>query len=156
MTTNDIKGTVQRDKIYVYSSCELCSSGEQVLVYECNDQLVCASHVREYIKANPAVQSCDRCHKPGALVRDPTHRRNEYLCLACHREDGFIINTSITAKAVREVLSPMKSVISARTKCEAAGYGTPCDDNVKPRGPWGGKSLCSTHGKTPPAPGKKK
>jgi transposase-like protein len=155
MTTND-RGTIQRDAVYIYDVCEICNNGEQVLVYDRSEQLLCASHSREYAKANPVKQLCDRCGSDSSVVRDPTHRRNEYLCMSCHSDDGFVINNSVTAKAVREVLSPLKSVISQRVRCEAAGYGTDCDENIKPRGPWGGKLLCNRHGKTPPKPEKKK
>jgi hypothetical protein len=155
MTTND-KGTIQRDAVYIYGQCESCNNGEQVLVYDRGEQLVCASHTREYAKANPIKQHCDRCGSVDSVLRDPTHRRNEYLCMSCHSDDGFVINNSVTAKAIRKVLSPMKSVISAKPRCEAAGYGTRCDDNVKPRGPWNGKMLCNTHGKIQPQAEKKK
>lgn len=155
MTTND-RGTIQRDKVYVYAACELCSVGTEVLVYDRGGQLLCAEHTRAYAVANPPAPICDRCQREAAIVRDPTHRRNEYLCLQCHKSDGFTINSSVTGKAVRTMLSPMKTIIAEKTKCEAAGYGSDCDQNVKPRGPWGGKMLCNTHGKIPPTGKSKK
>jgi hypothetical protein len=149
-----VTGTVQREQLYVYDVCQLCVSDEQVLVYERDDQLLCAEHTRRCIAANPQVQSCDRCGSARNILRDPSHRRNEYLCLDCHKEDGFTSNDTVTGRAVRSAVLPPK-LARPKVKCEAAGYGSKCDDNVKPRNAWGGKSLCNTHGKTPPAREKK-
>jgi hypothetical protein len=51
----------------------------------------------------------------------------------------------------------MHSVLTKeKVRCYAAGYGSDCDNNVKPRSAWGGKMMCNKHGKTPPKPEKGK
>lgn len=143
-----MRGTIQRDKHYVYATCERCSA-QDVLVYERGDMLLCAEDTRRWIAANPAKQACDRCGDTRNVLRDPSHRRNEYLCTSCHTDDGFVATDTVTGRAFVSAVTPPK-LLSPRVKCEAAGYGSSCDDNVKPRSSWGGKSLCNTHGKTPP------
>ena len=97
------QGTIQREKIYVYDTCQQC--GEQnALVYECGDQLLCAEHSRQYARNNPLLPYCDRCGKQDKVVRDPSHRRNEYLCMSCHTDDGFFIRDSVTGRAVLDAL----------------------------------------------------
>jgi hypothetical protein len=125
---------------------------KDVLVYEINDILYCAEHYRDVTRQYHRVQSCDFCGSTPA-VRDPNHRRNEYLCWKCHEQTGFTVNNTVIKRAI---VSMVDRYIhrGPRTKCDAAGYGTACDDNVKPRGQWGGKSLCDTHGKKPPKPNK--
>ena len=125
---------------------------KDVLVYEINDILYCAEHYRDVTRQYRRVQACDFCGNTPA-VRDPNHRRNEYLCWKCHEETGFTVNNTVIKRAI---VSMVERYIhrGPRVKCDAAGYGTSCDDNVKPRGAWGGKSLCDTHGKKPPKPNK--
>ena len=145
--TTMTRGTFQRDGIYVYAPCDKCQ-GDDVLVYERGDELLCAEHTRRFIAANPAPSICDRCGNQSSVVRDPSHRRNEYLCLRCHSDDGFLIEDTVTGRAIKSLFQPFMAV--GRTRCAAAGYGSDCDDNVKPRNSWGGKSLCNKHGRTPP------
>ena len=144
-------GTNQRDDVYVRGTCVMCAE-KDVLVYEINDILYCAEHYRDVTRQYHRVQSCDFCGNTPA-VRDPNHRRNEYLCWKCHEQTGFTVNNTVIKRAI---VSMVDRYIhrGPRTKCDAAGYGTACDDNVKPRGQWGGKSLCDTHGKKPPKPNK--
>ena len=144
-------GTNQRDDIYVRGTCVMCAE-KDVLVYEINDILYCTEHYRDVTRQYHRVQSCDFCGNTPA-VRDPNHRRNEYLCWKCHEQTGFTVNNTVIKRAI---VSMVDRYIhrGPRTKCDAAGYGTACDDNVKPRGQWGGKSLCDTHGKKPPKPNK--
>jgi hypothetical protein len=125
---------------------------KDVLVYEINGILYCAEHYRDVTRQYHRVQSCDFCGNTPA-VRDPNHRRNEYLCWKCHEQTGFTVNNTVIKRAI---VSMVDRYIhrGPRAKCDAAGYGTACDDNVKPRGQWGGKSLCDTHGKKPPKPNK--
>jgi hypothetical protein len=125
---------------------------KDVLVYEINDILYCAEHYRDVTRQYRRVQACDFCGNTPA-VRDPNHRRNEYLCWKCHEETGFTVNNTVIKRAI---VSMVERYIhrGPRVKCDASGYGTSCDDNVKPRGAWGGKSLCDTHGKKPPKPNK--
>jgi hypothetical protein len=125
---------------------------KDVLVYEINDILYCAEHYRDVTRQYKRIQACDFCGNTPA-VRDPNHRRNEYLCWKCHEETGFTVNNTVIKRAI---VSMVERYIhrGPRVKCDAAGYGSGCDDNVKPRGAWGGKSLCDTHGKKPPKPNK--
>lgn len=96
-------GTIQREQIYVYDTCQQC--GEQnVLVYACGDQLLCAEHTRRWIHANPTKQGCDKCGADANVFRDPSHRRNEYLCLDCHNENGFRPNNTVANRAFRELM----------------------------------------------------
>ena len=145
------RGTIQREQVYVYDTCSLCGD-TNVLVYEIDDKLVCASDYREITYTRKKIQHCDRCGAENA-VRDPAHRRNEYLCWTCHQTDGFAINNSVVKRAIATINN---SILTKRVKCDAAGYGTDCDFNVKPRSAWGGKLLCNRHGKTPPKKEKKK
>jgi len=145
------RGTIQREQIYVYDTCSLCGD-TNVLVYEIDDKLVCASDYREITFTRKKIQHCDRCGAENA-VRDPAHRRNEYLCWTCHQTDGFAINNSVVKRAIAAINN---SILTKRVKCDAAGYGTDCGFNVKPRSAWGGKLLCNRHGKTPPKKEKKK
>lgn len=144
------RGTVQKEQIYVYDTCALCGD-TNVLVYLIDDKLVCASDYRKITYTRKKVQHCDICGAENA-VRDPAHRRNEYLCWDCHQKDGFVIRNSVVKRAIAAINN---SVLVKRTKCDAAGYGTDCDFNVKPRSAWGGKMLCNRHGKTPPKKEKK-
>lgn len=48
----------------------------------------CAPCRRELAKKTPFRGTpCDKCGALGA-VRNPRHRRNEYLCIRCHQESG--------------------------------------------------------------------
>jgi hypothetical protein len=97
------RGTIQRDQVYVYGTCEQCQEAN-ALVYECGEQLLCAEHSRQYARSHPLKPYCDRCGKQEKVFRDPSHRRNEYLCMGCHADDGFLIRDSVTGRAVLEVL----------------------------------------------------
>ena len=97
------RGTIQRDQVYVYGTCEQCQEAN-ALVYECGEQLLCAEHSRQYARLHPLKPYCDRCGKQEKVFRDPSHRRNEYLCMGCHADDGFLIRDSVTGRAVLETL----------------------------------------------------
>lgn len=97
------RGTIQRDQVYVYGTCERCQEAN-ALVYECGEQLLCAEHSRQYARSHPLKPYCDRCMKQDKVFRDPSHRRNEYLCMSCHANDGFLIRDSVTGRAVIETL----------------------------------------------------
>ena len=97
------RGTIQRDNVYVYGTCEQCQEAN-ALVYECGEQLLCAEHSRQYARSHPLKPYCDRCGKQEKVFRDPSHRRNEYLCMGCHADDGFLVRDSVTGRAVLEVL----------------------------------------------------
>ena len=98
-----MQGTVQRDKIYIYDTCNLCKQ-QDVLVYACGDQLLCAEHTRVWVRENPSKQLCDKCGAEGNVFRDPSHRRNEYLCMNCHNENGFRPNNTVANRAFRELM----------------------------------------------------
>lgn len=148
------KGTVQRDGIYVYDTCTLCGD-TNVLVYSIDDNLYCANDYRKIVRTFQFIQTCDRCDKTPAM-RDPSHRRNEYLCWDCHTETGFVVGNSVVKRAISAISHSAKLISKVRLECYAAGYGTDCDNNLKPRSAWGGKILCNKHGKTPPKPEKGK
>jgi hypothetical protein len=97
------RGTIQKDQVYVYGTCEQCQE-TNALVYECGEQLLCAEHSRQYAHSHPLKPYCDRCDKQEKVFRDPSHRRNEYLCMSCHADDGFLIRDSVTGRAVIETL----------------------------------------------------
>jgi hypothetical protein len=97
------RGTIQKDQVYVYGTCEQCQE-TNALVYECGEQLLCAEHSRQYAHSHPLKPYCDRCGKQEKVFRDPSHRRNEYLCMGCHADDGFLIRDSVTGRAVLETL----------------------------------------------------
>ena len=143
-------GTNQRDDVYVRGTCVMCAE-KDVLVYEINDILYCAEHYRDVTRQYKRIQSCDFCGNTPA-VRDPNHRRNEYLCWKCHEETGFTVNNTVIKRAIVSMANSFTR--GSKIKCYAAGYGSECDNNIKPRGPWGGRSLCDKHGKTPPKPQK--
>ncbi len=142
------KGTDQKESIYIYDTCMRCEK-QGALVYELDaDRLLCADCYRRETRRIKRVQPCDNCGATPA-VRDPNHRRNEYLCGSCHRDSGFVVNNSVIKRALVSLTATAKK-LGKRDLCDAAGYGSDCDDNVKPRGPWGGRSLCDKHGKIPP------
>lgn len=148
------RGTIQRDKVYVYGTCEKCSA-DNVLVYECGEQLLCAEHARQYAFANPPLPYCDKCGEQKKVTRDPSHRRNEYLCMQCHDANGGIgAKDSVVDRMLRAVFSGQLKK-PEKIKCYAASASTDCDNNVKPRSAWGGKMLCNTHGRVAPKKEKK-
>jgi ribosomal protein S14 len=96
-------GTSQREQIYVYDTCQVCGE-ENALVYLHGDKLMCASDARAWIRQNPTKQTCDKCGTEANVFRDPSHRRNEYLCLDCHNENGFRPNNTVANRAFRELM----------------------------------------------------
>jgi hypothetical protein len=143
-------GTNQREQVYAYGTCSLCAESN-VLIYELDGNLLCAEHYRDRTRDIKRVTPCDKCGADKA-VRDPSHRRNEYLCWSCHEANGFVVDNSIVKRAIVSLVNNFTR--GNKSVCDAAGYGTQCDNNVKPRGPWGGRALCDKHGKTPPKPQK--
>ena len=91
-------GTNQREQVYVYGTCLVCAESN-VLVYELDDNLLCAEHYRDRTRHIKRVTPCDKCGGDNA-VRDPSHRRNEYLCWSCHEANGFVINNSVIKRAI--------------------------------------------------------
>lgn len=148
------QGTVQRERIYVYDTCSSCGD-TNVLVYLIDEKLVCAEDYRKIVRTREYVQHCDKCGNSPAL-RDPSHRRNEYLCWDCHTDTGFVVGTTVVKRAIQAISYRAKLISKVELKCYAANYGTDCDNNLKPRSAWGGKILCNKHGKIPPKPEKGK
>ena len=145
-------GTHQREQQYVRGVCPICGEAD-VLLYAHDDVLVCATDYRTLIRGVSWTQPCDICGAPKA-VRDPAHRRNEYLCISCHNNNGVLhVGTTVFKRALVALTNALPGT-HVKVKCYLHNYGTECDDNIKPRGAWGGKSLCSVHGKTPPKPEK--
>ena len=95
------QGTIQREGKYVYGTCSSCSDAN-VLVYQIDDRLVCAEDYRQIVRTYNYVQPCDRCEATPAM-RDPSHRRNEYLCWDCHTGDGFVVGTSVVKRAIEAI-----------------------------------------------------
>ena len=145
-------GTNQREQVYIYGTCLVCTESN-VLVYELDNNLLCAEHYRDRTRHIKRITPCDKCGT-GNAVRDPSHRRNEYLCWSCHEANGFVIDNSIIKRAIVSLVNNFTR--GSKIKCDAAGYGSDCDSNIKPRGPWGGRSLCDKHGKIPPKQQKQK
>ena len=141
-------GTNQRNNSYVYGTCSKCAQ-DDVLVYELDNNLLCAEDYRNKTRTIKKITHCDKCGEPNA-VRDPSHRRNEYLCWSCHQENGFVVGNSVVKRAIVSLVNNFTR--GSKIKCDAAGYGSDCDSNVKPRGPWNGRALCDKHGKIPPKP----
>lgn len=146
------QGTNQREQQYVRGVCPICGDAD-VLLYAFDNALMCASDYRRVARTVKWTQACDKCGAPKA-VRDPAHRRNEYLCISCHNENGVLeVKTTVFKRALVALTSAIPNT-QPKLQCLLHNYGTECDDNIKPRGAWGGKSLCNTHGKKPPKPEK--
>lgn len=146
------QGTNQREQQYVRGLCPICGETD-VLLYAHDDILVCAYDYRTLVRDVKWTQACDNCGAPKA-VRDPAHRRNEYLCISCHNTNGVLhVGTTVFKRALVALTNTIAD-IRPKVKCYLHNYGTECDDNIKPRGAWGGKSLCNVHGKIPPKPEK--
>ena len=143
-------GTNQREQAYVYGTCLVCTESN-VLVYELDNNLLCAEHYRDRTRHIKRITPCDKCGGDNA-VRDPSHRRNEYLCWSCHEANGFVIDNSVIKRAIVSLVNNFTR--GSKVKCDAAGYGSDCDNNIKPRGQWDGRMLCNNHGKIPPKPEK--
>ena len=134
----ELDGTVSRIGQYVRGTCDECGD-ENVLVYARGDQMLCATHSREWAKANPTPQACDECGATGNVWRDPLHRKNIYLCIKHHDPEALFQNR--WANKVRES-KPLS--IHDKVVCDAAGYGTECKGEIKYRSAKR-MSLCNKH-----------
>ena len=105
-------------------------------------ELVCASGYRKWTRTQPPIkQSCDKCGAVGNVWRDPIPRKNEYLCVKCHNPEALFLNRWANKARQSEPLSKER-----RAVCVAAGYGTECKGEVKPRGgQHKGMQLCNKH-----------
>jgi hypothetical protein len=143
MAERGVTGTVQRLAQYVRGDCPLDPPGhaEDVLVYEAGGVLMCADHKRAHARANPTPQECDSCGATGNVWRDPVHRRNEYLCIKCHDPESLFQNRWADKARESKALG-----VRGKAVCDAAGYGTDCKGEVKPRGgAFKGRLLCNKH-----------
>jgi len=140
-------GTNQREKIYVYGVCSSCTEPD-VLLYELDGNLLCAGDYRDASRKIKFFTACDQCGSTPSF-RDPSHRRNEYLCAACHSKNDFGTNNTVVKRTLAEIF---KQLPGSKVRCFGESVDSPCDENIKPRGSWGGKSLCNNHGRTPPKP----
>ena len=112
---------------------------------------ICSDCYRARARAAPLpVQECDRCQGAPAF-RDPSHRRNEYLCGDCHAANGYFLGARQLAGNVARSAPTLRESTDGRAGrasviCEAHGYGTECRGEIKPRGGVNvGRSLCSFH-----------
>lgn len=145
-----LAGTVSRLGQYVRGTCARCQETD-ALVYDTLDDptLLCASCSRIRAFENPRVEVCDECGGDHAW-RDPVTGKNEFYCATCHGKNGTIFqNRWANSARVGRVLG-----MHAKAKCTAAGYGTDCKGEIKPRGgEFKGRLLCNKHaGKTSVGP----
>lgn len=141
------RGTVQREHIYVRGTCEQCGESD-TLVYELDAKLICAEDYRKAVRNLKFITACDQCGATPSF-RDPAHRRNEYLCAGCHSKNDFNTNNTVVKRVLVQIF---KGLPGSKVRCLGESADSPCDDNIKPRGAWGGKSLCNVHGRIPPKP----
>jgi hypothetical protein len=137
-------GTISRLGQWVRGDCEVEGCREaDVLVYlvEETDVLVCAEHMREWMRANPPETLCDNDPAHGRAWRDPKTRKNEFFCAQCHGRNGKVFTNRWANADPRATF-----VLGVREKveCAAAGYGTDCRGEVKWRNAFN-KSLCNKH-----------
>jgi hypothetical protein len=70
--------------------CDECGARDLMKMWDdptIPDRSLCVDCYRVATRRIPHVTYCDKCGAPGGF-RNPKTRRNEYLCLACHRESG--------------------------------------------------------------------
>ncbi len=143
------KGTVSRIGQWVRGDCP-CGD-EDALVYDAawDETLLCASCSRKRSAAHVVIETCDECGGDHAW-RDPLAPGNVMRCATCHGKSGKVVqNRWANSVRVGRTINP-----GAKPKCVAAGYGTDCKGEVKPRGgEFKGRQLCNKHaGKTSVGP----
>lgn len=84
---------------------------------------------------------CDMCGEAPAF-RDPLHRRDEYLCNECHAKTGFVPGERAMITKVQARVG-FTHTQGRKEPCIAAGHGTDCKGQTKPRGKLG--VLCDRH-----------
>lgn len=115
-----------------------CTEDNAVLF---GDPQVCAHHYRHTQAQRKKDYPCDRCGKERAF-RDPANRVDEMLCADCHARNGYVpTERSMVSKVANRVSEPHSRGRTA--VCIAAGRGTECHGQVKPRGKRG--DLCDFH-----------
>jgi hypothetical protein len=84
---------------------------------------------------------CDKCGHEGA-IRDPAHRRDEYLCLDCQREAGYEPSErAMVFKTAARV--GVTHSMARRATCILRDRGTPCGGEIKQRSDKG--MICNRH-----------
>lgn len=117
-------------------TCTGCGD-EDVILHQGD---VCANCYRQASNRDQPYP-CDRCGQ-GKAFRDPVHRRDEYLCQTCHLEDGYVPGERAMITRVQARVGATHSQ-GRREPCIAAGHGTACKGQIKPRGKLG--VLCDFH-----------
>jgi len=127
--------------------CPVCHT-EDVILHpqdEGEHESLCTSCSRSRIMASKTHREftypCDRCGG-GAAFRDPLHRQDVYLCASCHEEDGYLPGERAMVSQIEKRVGYTHSR-GRRDVCDAAGRGTECRGEVKPRGKSG--ILCTFH-----------
>lgn len=93
------------------------------------------------------VQRCDRDPERegppthSAAFRDPSHRKNVYLCIECHKANGYVLSDSSMLSKLDRVSK--RHHLGRKEPCIAAGYGTECSGQTKQRSNLG--VLCDFH-----------
>lgn len=121
-------------------TCPSCSTEDMLLVEEGGS---CASCYRKTARRHQAEMfyPCDNCGAEEAF-RDPAHRRDEYLCPACHLENGYepsergMLNKTAARIGV-------KHSMGRKAVCTLRASGTPCGGEIKQRGKHG--EICNRH-----------
>jgi hypothetical protein len=109
-----------------------------------DEPVLCAEHSRPIAQrlSKGRVASCDKCGHEGAW-RNPYTRRNEYLCAVHHAESGDGVIQNKWAGAGR-VTGSAPLGVREREACVAAGVGSDCRGEVRPRGREA-QPLCNAH-----------
>lgn len=121
-------------------TCTSCGAEDELLD---EDPARCADCRRKTAQRHQAEMfyPCDRCGAEEAF-RDPAHRKDIYLCTPCHNAEGYF-------PAERAMITKVQARVGAthsqgrQDPCIAAGYGTACSGQIKPRGKRG--VLCDFH-----------
>ena len=121
-------------------TCTSCGAEDELLD---DDPARCADCRRKTANRHQAEMfyPCDKCGTEAA-VRDPLHRRDEYLCLTCHKEAGYEpTERAMVFKTQARV--GVKHSMGRTSTCILAAAGTPCGGEVKQRGKHG--EICNRH-----------
>jgi hypothetical protein len=120
--------------------CTTCGAEDELLG---QDDPRCASCRRKTANRHQAEMyyPCDRCGASSA-IRDPAHRRDEYLCLDCHKREGYEPGERAMVFKAQARVGATHSM-ARRITCIAAGKGTDCKGEVKQRSDKG--LLCNFH-----------
>lgn len=127
-------------------STEGCpNSKEGVVVLLGQDDHTCSDCQRKAANRHQAEMfyPCDICGADQAF-RDPAHRRDEYLCAACHKRENDYEPSDRSMLSKTQARVGVKHSMGRKIVCEAAGRGTDCKGEIK----WRGSAkahLCNRH-----------